>query len=1244
MSFVSRLRAGLLALVVSGAAVAASAAPAAAQIGSTTDILQGRITDSTGKPIANARVTARSVETGVARSRNTSADGRYSILFPDGGGQYRITVNAIGYPPRTIQAQKQADEDRIVADVRMGGITRAAQQIAAVRVTTNRGAGQGGANQPTPGESQRGFSAEQASRLPVEQNDLNALAAITPGVVSQGGSDSTAAGFNVAGQRTTGNNLTLDGITFGSAQLPQEAVRGTRVITNTYDIARGQFSGGQIATTTRSGTNALQWSMSSQYRNPSLQWRPDVQGPFGAGFTQSTISAGVGGPLVEDKMFWFASALFTQTARPLATVTNAVQDPLTLDRLGMNRDSVNRFLGQLGTYGIPSTLGGIPGQTSNNNLTLIGRFDWNLTDDHTLTIRPNYTRLNADATGIGTFSVPVHGGNSGNSNGGVQTTLTSRFSTFVNEAKLFYSTGQRTQDPYVNFPEGRVRVQSALDDGSIGVNTLTFGANPRLPQSGSNRGIEATNELSWIPGDGSHRVKLGGLINWQAFDQEVSFNRFGSYTYNTLQDFVLNQPISYQRALRPQVGAGATINGGVYLGDTWRATRNFQLTYGARVEGSAYTNAPGYNPAVDSLFGLRTDRFPTEVAVLPRLGFSYFTANEGGPPTWFFRGGVGGFRGLTPSLLFSSAQQFSGVGGADSLLFCAGPAVPIVNWNRVVTGLDAIPTSCNGAALPIFRQNQPQVVAFQNDFRSQQSWRASFGVTRRFWERWTANVDAQYALGRLLYGVTDVNLNTASQFTLANEGGRPVFAPAATIQTTTGVVPLLASRVSPTLGSVYAVNSGLQSRTAQVTAGVNAFTSAGIVLNLSYTWQRVMDQSSFDQGPPLIGFAGPTTADNPNVQPLTRSSNERRHNFIGTITWPVTPSWELTAITGLQSGAPFTPIVGGDINGDGARNDRAFLFNPDAAGVDPVIAAGMRTVLRNASPKARACLERQLGTIAGRNSCEDPWFPTLNLQVNWKPDMLGLARRLAISFVIQNPLAGLDQAINGVDNLKGWGQPQRSDNTLLYVRGFDQGTQRYVYEVNERFGNAAAFSRAFFQPFQIGINARFSYGTNAISERFGGFGGGGGPGGGGGGPPGGGMAAMFGGFGGGGGGVNTGAARQASPVARMIELRDSIGLDSLQIEKLQVVNDSLVVRNDALGKQIREKIQKLGNNPDPSLVFREIRPEIDRVRAIFTATLKEAEAVMTPAQWAKVPANLKNPFGGFGGGGGQQRPQQRPPR
>ena len=47
----------------------------------------------------------------------------------------------------------------------------------------------------------------------------------------------------------------------------------------------------------------------------------------------------------------------------------------------------------------------------------------------------------------------------------------------------------------------------------------------------------------------------------------------------------------------------------------------------------------------------------------------------------------------------------------------------------------------------------------------------------------------------------------------------------------------------------------------------------------------------------------------------------------------------------MVSGAPYTPIVSGDINGDGSsRNDRAFIFNP-ATTADTAIANGMARLL-----------------------------------------------------------------------------------------------------------------------------------------------------------------------------------------------------------------------------------------------------------------------------------------------------------
>src|SRR4029077_9778497 len=109
------------ALVIVAAMLAVATLPreARAQVGSTTDIITGHITTPDGKPIVGARVDAMSVETGVTRSRTTNEKGQYTILFPDGGGSYRMTIRFLGYAPTTFTLARQADEDRLVADVKL---------------------------------------------------------------------------------------------------------------------------------------------------------------------------------------------------------------------------------------------------------------------------------------------------------------------------------------------------------------------------------------------------------------------------------------------------------------------------------------------------------------------------------------------------------------------------------------------------------------------------------------------------------------------------------------------------------------------------------------------------------------------------------------------------------------------------------------------------------------------------------------------------------------------------------------------------------------------------------------------------------------------------------------------------------------------------------------------------------------------------------------------------------------------
>jgi hypothetical protein len=244
----------------------ASARPLTAQSGSAVDVITGTVSDSLGRPVDGATVEAYAIISQVTRRTTTNSRGRYTIFFNDGDGQYRLTVTMIGKQPFIANVTRQSDDDRIMVDVRMGDRPVVLQEIVA------RGNRQpvGGRESPTPGSTERNFTAEQLLRMPVDASDLAALAALVPGVIVTQGNDSTATQFSIAGQGGAANSYTVDGLSFGGDALPQDAIRNTRVITNTYDVARGQFSGGLVSASTRGGSNAVQGSLSGNLRDYHL--------------------------------------------------------------------------------------------------------------------------------------------------------------------------------------------------------------------------------------------------------------------------------------------------------------------------------------------------------------------------------------------------------------------------------------------------------------------------------------------------------------------------------------------------------------------------------------------------------------------------------------------------------------------------------------------------------------------------------------------------------------------------------------------------------------------------------------------------------------------------------------------------------------------------------------------------------------------------------------------------------------
>ena len=843
----------------------------------------------------------------------------------------------------------------------------------------------------------------------------------------------------------------------------------------------------------------------------------------------------------------------------------------------MSPDSAARFLALAAASGAPAQIRGLSDQRTTDNAIAFLRFDWKVSEAQTLTLRLDGRWNSQQPTRVSPLGLPPTGGTRTERGGGVMASLTSHFAgSLINEVRGYLSAERRDATALVAVPAGRVQVASELPGGRQGVVTLAFGGNTGLPQRVDNVGLELSEELSWLPGGGAHRPKLGALLSGTGLDQNQTPNQLGTFVFPSLAALAADSPASFSRVFAPLVRGGTAWNAALYLADSWRAG-GLQLTYGTRLESARFSGPPPYNRAADSLFALRTDRIPGHTRLSPRIGFVWTGGEgEGGEPT-ILRGGIGDFQSPTPTALYSAALGAPGLYNAETELVCIGSAVPTPDWGVYTQDPSTIPGRCADTSSTVTITPHPNVTAFAPDYAAPHAWRASLGVQRRLFHAFTVSLDASYARGTSQYGFRDVNLVATPRFTLPDEGGRPVYVPADSIVPATGALGFTASRVHSEFGQVLVIGSDLRSDTRQVMLSAGAGTTRGAALRVSYTFTRARDQSSFSCCAVSQGFAAPTTATSPNVREWATSDLERRHAVLATATLPISTALELGTIFRLTSGAPFTPVVGSDINGDGARNDRAFVFAP-ATAPDTAVGSAMRTLIAGAPAAVRRCLVSQLARVAARNSCTGPWQPSLDLQLSWRPAWFGLERRLTLSLLTVNLLGGLDEWLHGSTNLRGWGYASAPDPVLLYVHGFDPATARFRYAVNGRFGASSAGNGGVTVPFQIGLQARVAMGPNRTRDRLRAS-----------------DARVT-------AGPDSAAvvpvsgsqtpARQppANPVARIMLLRDSLRLSVEQIAALQALADSL----DVLSKSLRLGLQR-------------------------------ARAVLTPEQWRKVPEPLKSP-------------------
>lgn len=1261
----------LLALLLLGLASAARAQE--------TDVLTGRVVDEAGAPVAGARVTAISAETEISRSAITDSNGRYMIAFPDGGGRYLLRVSFLGRADVVRTVLREGDEELLVAN-----ITMAPQAIAldTLAVTARR---------PPPGRGEAGeqstvLSQDLLNQLPLPDLDPSTLAQLAAGVVStELDSLSGRMGFSVAGMSDLLNQVVLDGMILGESglEVPQEGIRRTQVTTSTFDASRGGFAGGQVSMTSARGNNRTAGALSYSLDNDALQLgSPTTVNAF----TRQNLGGSIGGPIVRNKLFYNLSFGLRRNVNHRFAL--AADDPIAALRAGVAVDSVDRFLASLGGYGVPIAATGRYDQLR-DNLSLQLRTDWNVMQrrgqSHTLSLRLNSSTSDEDSTRINALDLAQHGGETEADNRAAALTLNSRFGgSWTNALAVSFNESMNQALPYLDMPEGRVRVTSRFEDGTAATQTLVFGGNRNMPTDAYRKNLQLSEDLSFLLPVGSqlHRLKVGGQLQKGRSVDRSTDNLLGSFTFNSLEDFEANRPARFERTLAPRDQRMGTVSGGLYVGDTWRISEPLEVTAGLRWDYSRLTEKPAYNPLVEQAFGRRTDIEPAATSFSPRIGFNYRIASGGGVRSArALSGGIGLFSGQPPTRLFAAASRQTGLADSEQRLVCIGEATPLPDWPGFLADPASVPDRCSDGSLGVGDPQSlraPTVTLIDPDQKLPSSLRAEIGYRAPLPLNMSANVRYSFSRGMGLWGYYDLNLDASRRFQLGTEG-RPFFGEPGDIVAATGQTTLAGSRIDPRFGNVWDVRADRASIAHQISAQVSGLLPKGITLFANYTLRFARDQGS--------GFRPAPTAGDPNAREWAVADNDRRHTLNLTLAKAITPWIELTALMRLSSGAPFTPLVGADVNGDGALDDRAFVFDP-ATTTDTAVANGMARLLAVLPGRVADCLEEQLGRIADRNSCRAPWSRSLNMRLALRPNLPRVERRLTVSIDASNVLEGLDQLVHGADHLKGWGDTPRPDPRLLDVRGFDPARGAFIYQVNEGFGQNRRGPSSIRSPFALRINARLAIGGQpfqnnrafgtmpTLAAAPGGFGGrgrfgGDGPGGFGG--PG--RAGFF-----AGGGELLGMLRGAgdepnadsiaaraftNPLVALVALQDSLRLTPEQAARLRALSDSLEARLAVHRDTLRHLLAGIdvaalrggrdgAGPPGPPIdqppdgrgrrgfggvdraalerTQRALAPTLDAARRDVARALQAARQTVTPEQWARVPLSLRVAGGAADGG------------
>lgn len=710
------------------AALFAIAAPAAVHAQQITSNIRGNVVAQDGTPVQGASVVIVHTPTGTASSTITSASGRFTATGLRVGGPYTITVTSPGYNGERVEGLFTAAGEFVDVPVTLSSGT-----VDDVIVVTASALNLGGL---ATGPSST-FNVDDINGLPSISRDPRDLARIS-GFANLDPENGDA--LSIAGSNNRYNSFTVDGVTqndlFGlnSSGFPSEnrgpvsidALESLSLEIAPYDVQFSGFTGGTLNAVTRSGTNEFHGSLAYYWTNQDLVGdTTEGANLTSADFEETTWSATLGGPILEDRLFFFVSYELFDRTDPLGEApTGGPAAQFTESRV--TQAEVDQILGIMqSVYGLDLT-NFTEADLSNEDEKILVTFDWNVNEDHRIKFTYNSndgtsTQERNDGASIGTPSTWYNRAEQTETYAiQVLSDWTDNFST---EFRYAYSTQETGQNAYdgADFANFQIRTPTG---GTVSVGPDFF----RHANELENELTQVLIRGEYVTGD--HLISLG----FERREQKT-FNLFvpgseGTYDFDSITD-LQNRTASalfYNNAVTNDENDGAAnwdyaINS-FYLQDEVTWSDALTLIFGLRYESYSASN----NITPNAQFAARNGYSNTTTIDgldiwMPRFAFNYdwgrqFSAGLIETTGITLRGGYGAFSGGSPAVWISNSYSNDGV-TIDSI-FLGGP----------INNVDAV--NLPAAATTGLTAGDGSVNALAPDFEIPSVWRASLGADVEF--------------------------------------------------------------------------------------------------------------------------------------------------------------------------------------------------------------------------------------------------------------------------------------------------------------------------------------------------------------------------------------------------------------------------------------------------------------------------------------------------------------------------------